>query len=198
MRIVLSMLWCCATLWAVALCMFIQAIPAGSPSPTTHTDAIIVLTGGSLRVPYGLKLLEEGKADALLISGVGKDVSLQELLKEQLDDATRAALLAREASIKLDYRADNTRNNARETARFIRKHDFDSVRLVTANYHMQRSLLELQHALPGVDIIADAVYPEAFRRNLWWRDATTRRLVLAEFHKTYLARLRYAFKVESL
>jgi uncharacterized SAM-binding protein YcdF (DUF218 family) len=162
-----------------------------------HTDAIIVLTGGSLRVPYGVKLLGEGKADRLLISGVGKHVSLNELLKEQLDDATRAAIQKRDAIIALDYRADNTRNNARETARFIRKHNFHSVRLVTANYHMQRSLLELQHAMPDVTIIADPVFPEAFRRNQWWRDATTRRLVLSEFHKTYAAMARYALGLEA-
>ena len=45
------------------------------------TDAIVVLTGGSLRLPSGIALLREGKGDKLFVSGVNQGVNLEDLLR---------------------------------------------------------------------------------------------------------------------
>ena len=45
------------------------------------TDAIVVLTGGSLRLQSGIELLREGKGRKLFISGVNQQVDLDDLLR---------------------------------------------------------------------------------------------------------------------
>jgi uncharacterized SAM-binding protein YcdF (DUF218 family) len=67
---------------------------------------------------------------------------------------------------------------------------FASVRLVTANYHMRRSLLEFARAMPEARVVAHPVFPEAFRIDAWWRFPGTYALVQAEYHKYVAALLR--------
>jgi ABC-type lipoprotein export system ATPase subunit len=44
--------------------------------------------------------------------------------------------------------------NAREAAAFAARENFTSLRLVTANYHMRRALLEFRRAMPDIEIVA--------------------------------------------
>ena len=54
----------CFLFW-VAACSRFEAIPEGVDDATQKTDAIVVLTGGSLRLQTGLTLLKEGRANKL-------------------------------------------------------------------------------------------------------------------------------------
>ena len=50
----------------------------------------------------------------------------------------------------------DTRSNAAETAAWVRKRGYKSIRLVTSAYHMQRAELELRSELdPKVEILPD-------------------------------------------
>ena len=172
--------------WVLALALFVHHLPASATPATVQTDAVIVLTGGSERVERGFRMLAEGAAPVLLISGVGKDVTVADMLREHASAQTRAAIQARGAEIVFDYTAQTTLTNAQAAADFVQARAIRSVRLITADYHMPRSMAEMRTALPGVTIVADAVAPDGFRRDEWWRHATSRNLVLSEFHK-YLA-----------
>ncbi len=48
---------------------------------------------------------------------------------------------------------------------------FHSLRLVTANYHMPRSLLEFARAMPDIEIVPHPVFPEISRGPHWWAAA---------------------------
>jgi len=57
---------------------------AARPAPENEsapTDAIVVLTGGSLRLQSGMDLLRDGKGRKLFVSGVNQHVDLDELLR---------------------------------------------------------------------------------------------------------------------
>lgn len=170
--------------WVLGLVVFVHGLPTRATASSVRTDAIIVLTGGSARVERGFAMLAEGAAPVLFISGVGKDVTLQEMLLEHANLKTREAIADLGASIVLDHVALTTQTNAREAAQFVRERNFHSVRLITAHYHMPRSMAEMQNALPEVKIIADPVFPSGFRRDQWWRHKNSRDLVLSEFHKS--------------
>lgn len=183
----------CAALlltWFIALLLFVQRIPTHSTSDDTNTDAIIALTGGVLRLERGFDLLGRGKAPILLISGVGKTTTREELLREYGTPAIREKIEKNTAELLLDYRANSTYTNAYEAARFIRSRSITTIRLVTSNYHMPRSLMEFERAVPEVFVIADAVMPPAFQTKHWWADGYTRNLVLREFHKYWLVWFR--------
>src|SRR5207245_2185250 len=121
--------------------------PGEVADPDSTTDAVVVLTGGSLRVRSGLELLAEGKAKKLFISGVYPATDAAALLRAEHQSSAQL-----DCCIVLGHSADNTLGNALETAAWMRRERFHSLRLVTAAYHMPRSLLEFRRAMPDIRI----------------------------------------------
>ena len=70
-----------ALLWLGGLWHFAATIPTAVDDPGQQTDAIVVLTGGSLRVESGLALLAAGKGKKLFVSGVYRGVDVSDLLR---------------------------------------------------------------------------------------------------------------------
>jgi len=171
----------CALLWLAGFVWF--ATPPGADTRTDPTDAIVVLTGGSLRLQAGIELLREGRAPRLFVSGVNQQVDLEDLLRssKNVPDWTLCCIV-------LGYHAENTFDNAQETAQWIRSQGFHSLRLVTAWYHMPRSLLEFDRALKEVEIIAHPVFPDQVKQERWWMRPSTANLLVGEYVK-YLGAL---------
>ncbi len=169
--------------WGVGLVWFAHRIPSPDDTvvPQETTDAVVVLTGGPLRLKAGLALLEAGKAKKLFVSGVSRQVDLSELLR-----TAQTAPSAVACCVALGHEATDTAGNAAETRLWMQHEGFHSLRLVTANYHMQRSLLEFRYAMPEMTIVANPVYPDSFKRNHWWAWPGTFALIVTEYQK-YLA-----------
>ncbi len=155
------------------------------------TDAIVVLTGGSQRLNNGIALLREGKGRKLFISGVNHHVDLQDLLRSSGEDLELAGEWAA-CRVVLGYRAVDTLGNAGETAQWMRQQGFHSLRLVTAWYHMRRSLLEFERAMPEIEIVPHPVFPDQIAREHWWARRETATLLVNEYGK-YLATLARPF-----
>ncbi len=173
--------------WLVGLIWFATHLPAAVAEPTRQTDAIVVLTGGSGRIQQGLALLAEKRAKQLFISGVYRGVDVRELLR--VSQQSPADL---ECCIALGYEADSTRGNARETAGWLREQGLRSLRLVTAAYHMPRSLLEFRRAMPGVEIVPHPVFPGHVKQRNWWRWPGSASLIIGEYSKYLIALARGA------
>jgi uncharacterized SAM-binding protein YcdF (DUF218 family) len=168
--------------WGYGLVRFAETIPEGVLDTDTSTDAIVVLTGGSERLNTGLQLLAEDKAAKVFVSGVHESVDITELWKtvgqppEDLQER-----------VETGHGAQDTAGNAIETAAWMRSHGFRSLRLVTASYHMPRSLLEFRFALPEVTIVPHPVFPDHVKRERWWLWPGTTALIIGEYHKFLLA-----------
>jgi uncharacterized SAM-binding protein YcdF (DUF218 family) len=169
--------------WLIGLWRFAEAIPRDVTAPDVRTDAIVVLTGGSLRVEGGLRLLAEGKAKKLFISGVYRGVDVTELLHVSRQSPDSVA-----CCVVLGHAADNTLGNAHETAQWIESEGYHSLRLVTASYHMPRSMLEFTRAMPDIEIVPNPVFPEFTQEAAWWQSRRSAALVASEYSK-YLAAL---------
>jgi uncharacterized SAM-binding protein YcdF (DUF218 family) len=138
-------------LWLGGFLWFSLTLPGPAPM-ASHTDAVVVLTGGAGRLKRGLDVLDAGSARRMLVSGVGRDVTKKQLAaaadvrRERLDRAD------------LGYEAVDTRSNAEETMRWVKAHGFTSIRLVTSAGHMRRARLELARVLPpSIAVLPDAV-----------------------------------------
>jgi uncharacterized SAM-binding protein YcdF (DUF218 family) len=185
-KIIFSILFCLCV-WLAGLIWFIGQIPNTTSYDETTVDAIVVLTGGSNRIGYGLELLAEGMGNQLFISGVHEKITAQELIDRNAPKEVRWKLRAlRSDIIIIGHEAENTIGNAQETKTWLAKQDISSIRLVTSNYHMPRSLKEFTSILPDVAIIATPVLPDDFSMNSWWQKTESRQLLLSEYHK-YLA-----------
>jgi uncharacterized SAM-binding protein YcdF (DUF218 family) len=126
------------------------------PSPVgagVRTDAIVVLTGGPGRVARGIELMQAKAAERMLISGVDPAVRPVELAVEY---KVPTALF--DCCVDLGREAVDTRSNAEETAAWIRRNRYKSVRLVTAADHMRRAQLELEARVgDDAEILPDPV-----------------------------------------
>ncbi len=171
--------------WGFGLTRFVDSIPRTVVDDARQTDAIIVLTGGSLRLETGFELLSRRVAEKLLVSGVDKSVPIEEVLR--ITGMTQDDMAC---CVTLGYMAEDTGSNASESAAWVRSNRISSVRLVTAGYHMPRSLLEFRAALPDVEIVPHPVFPEHVMIDDWWQRPGTASLVIGEYNKYLLAALR--------
>ncbi len=165
---------------------FVTAIERAERPTQGKADAIVVLTGGSQRIGDAIDLLAAGHGRRLLISGVNERTSREEIAR--LNPNQQHWI---DCCIDLDYRARNTIGNAIETRRWMRRHGFASIAVVTSNYHMPRTLVELHHALDeGETVIPYPVVSDGFDVSRWWADPSAARLVGAEYLKFLVAWLR--------
>ena len=142
------------------------------------TDAIVVLTGGSERVTTGLQLLESNLGKKLFISGVHKGLTLDGILGAQpVPPDLRACCII------LGHQAGSTIGNADETQLWMEIENYHSLRLVTANYHMPRSLLLFRNAMPDKKIIPYPVTPDSVKLYEWWLHPGTIQLLATEYGK---------------
>lgn len=169
--------------------LFAHTIATAKVPSSANADAIVVLTGGHARVSEAVRLLEEGRANRLLISGVHPGTT-----REQLAAVTASAMPLEKASVDLDRVALNTAGNAAETATWVKKNGFGSLLVVTSAYHLPRAEAELSGALPDVDLIAYPVFSKDLKLESWYREPATMRLLMREYVKYILARLRITVK----
>jgi uncharacterized SAM-binding protein YcdF (DUF218 family) len=123
-------------------------LPEPVDGKIARADGIVALTGEDARLAPAVALLEEGVGSRLLISGV-----FPETTREDLKGITRGGARF-DCCADLGFTARDTRGNAREAAEWARQHKFKSLIVVTASYHMPRSLLEFSAAMPDVRLIA--------------------------------------------
>jgi uncharacterized SAM-binding protein YcdF (DUF218 family) len=168
-------------LWIVGLFIFVNNIPTTIEDSESVTDGIVILTGGTNRLDTGIKLLNENKAQKLFISGVGKEANLASLLILSGNLPDNIAYIV--DKIQLGYEAKNTKENAAEAAKWVRDNNYKSIRLVTSNYHINRSMSQFKKQLPDVNIIANPVMPENFSLDKWWESGTMKKLLVLEYNK---------------
>ena len=172
-----------ALIWLVGLFAFADRVRSFTPSPEpARADGIVALTGPSAeRVNAAIRLLEQDKGERVLISGVNREVRRQEL-RELTPGSNRLF----NCCVDLGFEAETTNGNAQEIAAWARSKGYDSLIVVTSDYHMPRSLLELRSAAPGLELTPYAVPTPSLDNSRWWRAAVTARRMTLEYVK-YLA-----------
>jgi len=153
---------------------------------TDEVEAIVALTGGYQRIDQALALLEKGVGERLLISGVNPSTSGAALRR-----ATGTKSATFECCVDIGYEALDTIGNANETAGWIRERGYARILVVTNNYHMPRSLLELSQASPEVTFLAYPVTHTDLKTETWLSNPIALRTLFMEYAKYSLARLRY-------
>lgn len=166
------------SLLALGFILFATVVTRPPASADPHAQGIVVLTGESRRIAEGARLLKEGRAERMLISGVYRRTGKRALMKisglpEQKFDCC----------VDLGYQALDTAGNAYEARSWAAERRYGSLIVVTASYHMPRSLAELSLALPGARLIPHPVVPNGFPLSGWWLHPSIARLLLSEYLK---------------
>ena len=147
-----------------------------------------MITGGQQRLGDGLHLLQIGAGKALLVSGVGPGISKSILADElNLSSSVRALL---DCCVTLEFTASDTRGNVLAASRWAAKNKFQSLRLVTSNYHMPRAKHIFTNKMPYIELHFWPVSPADLTLETWWKKPDIVRLLAREYAKYLTEHLR--------
>ena len=143
-------------IYALGFIFFALTLGKPAAADARPTQAAVVLTGGSGRIEHAIDVLKDHKAQRLLVSGTDPSVTKADIARRV--GGSRHLL---KCCVDLGSESVDTRSNAEETGRWLAKHHFTSVRLITSDWHMRRARYEFHKVLGGKYAIeTDAVRSE--------------------------------------
>jgi uncharacterized SAM-binding protein YcdF (DUF218 family) len=152
--------------------MFARTVAHYVPSPNDRAEAIVVLTGGELRLVAGASLLMEKRGARLLISGVNPHTPPESL--QRISGLPHQVFTC---CVDIDFAA-TTMDNAEQTRTWAKNRGYKKLIVVTSSYHMPRSLTELQRMMPDAVLVPHPVVPQRLYVERWWTDVYTTRVLL--------------------
>ncbi|MBI1360869.1 MAG: YdcF family protein [Alphaproteobacteria bacterium] len=163
-----------------------KVVTAGAPK---SAQAVTTLTGASdARIVAGVKLAEALHVP-LLISGVHVDTTPADIAR--IAGVTESEILC---CVTLGRAAATTEGNGLEVADWARRHKLKDIVVVTSEYHMDRAMLELRHAMPEATFVPYAVSSTKVAPRKWYSDGATARRLFEEWAKYRVASLRLGGK----
>lgn len=186
--LILLCIFLCGGLAIGGFLRFVEEVSAlETPERIAEAQAIVVLTGGAQRIDHAISLLNQGIGARLLISGVNPHTT-----GAQLKRLTSGSDALFECCVDIGHDAIDTIGNANETARWIAEHGFSKVLIVTNNYHIPRSMLELRRVDPVTEFIAYPVTLADLKTENWLTRPEVMRTMIGEYGKYAWAQLRTA------
>ena len=154
-----------------------------TPTNPPKADGAAALTGGSdARLQLGVNLVERRVVPRLLISGVNRVATAQEVRL-----VAGGAAATYDCCIDLGREAIDTAGNATEVATWVARHKVKRLILITDNYHMPRSLFEVRRANPSLTLVPYPVQADLYTGKDWWRNERTLRGLALEYGKFVVA-----------
>jgi uncharacterized SAM-binding protein YcdF (DUF218 family) len=171
---------------------FVWQVPDEEVRLNDKADGIVVLTGAASRIPDAIELLNSQHGQRVLITGVHRTTTAKEI-------ATLTSLNERvfKCCVDLDRSALNTLGNAIEARRWARERGFNTLIIVTSNWHMPRAMAEFSHQIPDARLIPFPVVSDKIKSEPWWTNGTTTRLLMSEYLKYVFAVVRMRLDTDS-
>ena len=148
------------------------------PELTEPADGIVVLTGGYSRIEGALDLLKNKRGERLFISGVHSSTKRSELQRVTGGDATLF-----ECCVDIDRSALDTVGNATASIQWANANHYKRVIVVTNNYHIPRTMVELRRASQEIEFVAYPVFNANLREGDWISRGQTVRVLIVEYVK---------------
>ncbi|WP_205479872.1 YdcF family protein [Sphingomonas arenae] len=149
-------------LYALGFALF--GVTLSRPAEDGRTDAIVVLTGGPGRIERGVEIMTAGRAKRMLIAGADPSVTRADLVRRLGPAAARPF----RCCVDLGAESVDTRSNAEEAGRWMKRRNYRSLRLITNDWHMRRAQYEFRrHLGKSYTIVPDAVPTQPRFRTLF-------------------------------
>jgi uncharacterized SAM-binding protein YcdF (DUF218 family) len=146
-----------AIFYALGFVLFAFTLGKPANPQLQRTDAVVVLTGGSGRIEHGVEVLGDHYAKRMLVAGADPSVTKGDMAR-RLGGGSEALL---KCCVDLGTESVDTRSNAEEAMRWLGRHHFASLRLITSDWHMRRARYEFSKVLGDKYVlVTDAVRTE--------------------------------------
>ena len=143
-------------IYALGFAFFAFTLGKPAPASAAASDAAVVLTGGPGRIEHAIDELRDGKAHRLLIAGADPAVTKGDLARRIQGSRKWFA-----CCVDLGSESVDTRSNAEEAGRWLSKHQYRSIRLITSDWHMRRARYDFRQVLGNkYEVVPDAVRSE--------------------------------------
>jgi uncharacterized SAM-binding protein YcdF (DUF218 family) len=143
-------------LYALGFVLFSFTLGKPAPAGSRVSDAAVVLTGGPGRIEHAIDVVRNHQARRLLVAGVDPSVTKSDLARRIPGSRQWFA-----CCVDLGSESVDTRSNGEEASRWLSRHKYKSVRLITSDWHMRRARYEFQKALGDkYELTTDAVRTE--------------------------------------
>jgi uncharacterized SAM-binding protein YcdF (DUF218 family) len=158
--------------------------------PVAQADALIVLGDDNYagdRAFHAAELYREGVARVVVASGrmLRQNVSVADIMEHDLESFGVPAA----AIVKLTHRAQNTREEATESAKIIQSRGWKHIVVVTSNYHARRARFIYGRILPSsVSLRVSGARDSDFDPSRWWETRQGQKLFLSELAGYLVAR----------
>ena len=178
-----------ALIWLIGLFAFAERVRGSTPADEpARADGVVALTGASNeRIAAAMRLLEHAKAERMLVSGVNPEVR-----RVELRAVTPGSNRLFDCCVDLGFDAEDTLGNAQEIAAWAEAKDFDSLIVVTSDYHMPRALLEIRGLMRDAELIPYPVETPSLDTEDWWRSGQGMRRMTLEYSKYLVVLVREA------
>jgi uncharacterized SAM-binding protein YcdF (DUF218 family) len=142
--------------YALGFVLFAFTLGRPARADAAGTDAAVVLTGGPGRIEHAIDVLKQHRAQRLLVAGADPSVTKPDLARRISGSKKWLA-----CCVDLGSESVDTRSNAEEAARWLAKHQYRSIRLITNDWHMRRARYEFEKVLGRkYELETDAVRTE--------------------------------------
>ncbi len=172
-------------IWAIGLSLFISRIPAPFDQTAPRGDGVVVYTGGGARLTAAMEIFMNGAGDRLLISGVHPETS-----RARLSEIWPGEPETFDCCVDLGHDAETTEGNADELKNWAKDNGFDTIILVTSDYHMPRALATTNGRIADVEIIPYVVSSGYLLTDGRPASANAWRVLAGEYSKFLLARAK--------
>jgi uncharacterized SAM-binding protein YcdF (DUF218 family) len=148
-----------------------------------HADAIIVLSDDNFyadRVTRAAELMRDGKAPLVVASGrrLRPYAGIAELMQHDLIERG----VAKEKILVFAHDADSTRDEAEVLANFVTEKKWNTVLLVTSNYHTRRARYVFRKIFPvNVQLAVVSARDGDFDPQQWWQKRKSLKYFTREF-----------------
>jgi uncharacterized SAM-binding protein YcdF (DUF218 family) len=144
MKIIRLLLSLIVLTWIGGFFYFKEATKDFTLESKTITDAIVVFGGNKNGLYVGAQLLRLGYAPLVYITGKKPAEEYNNFLKSQ-------KLVPEQFIFDVSFAGDN--DFAKETATFLKKYHFDTIRLVVSADQMPRALIEVRALIPASALV---------------------------------------------
>ena len=150
-----------------------------------QSNNLIVLTGGTNRIKQTLEIFfnKYPTKNILLVSGAGTGFN-KNIMSTYLPNNKNAQKVLN-CCINIENISKNTKTNAIESFKWIKKNNFKSITLITSDYHMQRSLVEFKKIFGEINIIPFVLRSDNSNIRAMYNN------YFVEYLKFLIARLRF-------